>query len=46
VRPAGVLIFQAAPGVHSDSCHVAAQYWRVNSGSINARHSFSGVVRM
>ena len=45
-RPSGIMIRHGAPGFHSHSCHVSAQYWRVNSGSISACHSFSGVVRM
>ena len=45
-RPSGIMMRQAAPCFHSHSCQVSAQYWRVNSGSISACQSFSGVVRM
>ena len=45
-RPSGIISRHEAPGVHSDSCQVSTQYCRVNSGSIRACQSFSGVVRM
>jgi len=40
------MIRHGEPTFQSDSWVVSAQYWRVNSGSISARHSFSAVVRM
>jgi len=44
--PSGIMMRQAAPCFHSHSWKVPAQYWRVNSASVSARQSFSGVVRM
>ncbi len=46
MRPSGIISFQEAPFSHLQSCQVPAQYWRVNSGAVSARQSFSGVVRM
>ena len=46
MRPSGIMIFQSDPTFQSETWCVPAQYWRVNSGSMSAVQSFSGVVRM
>src|SRR5262245_23562952 len=45
-RPSGAMIFHDAPFFQAHSCQVSHQYLRVNSGSVRAFQSLSGVVRM
>src|SRR5437868_3095677 len=45
-RPSGAISFHDAPFFQAQSCQVSTQYLRVNSGSVRACQSFSGVVRM
>jgi hypothetical protein len=44
--PSGFTIRHDEPGFQSDSWRVPHQYCLVNSGSVSACQSFSGVVRM
>src|SRR6185312_8852072 len=45
-RPSGCTFFQEEPTVHSLSQWLPNQYFFMNSTSVSADHSFSGVVRM
>src|SRR4051812_14751259 len=45
-RPSGIINFHESPIFQPQSCHVATQYCRVNSGSRSACHNFAGVVRI
>jgi len=44
--PSGYTIFHEDPGIHWLSQCVPNQYCFMNSASVSADHSFSGVVRM